>query len=218
MHKLIRSIPPVCLSLYKHGRDNWGRVTPEHKDEIWLKLDEMQQKRCAYCEAPIKTDKENSNSYIEHFRQCRTNSYPQGTFEWSNMFGSCNRRESCGKYKDDLPVYRHEDLIKMDSEDPENFLEFLPDGNVVPIKGLAPAEKHRAEETIRIFNLNGPLRQIRETAVKGYLQTVEEFVAYAADPEIDEADWLPLLQDELDQIKDLPFTTAIRHMLLPGEA
>ena len=71
-----------------------------------------------------------------------------------------------------------------------------------------------AEETIRVFNLNGALRQIRESAVKGYMQTAEELASYAA--EFDEADWLPLLQDELEQVKKLPFITAIKHVLLPA--
>ncbi len=213
MHKLIRPTPPASLSQYKHGRDNWGKVTPGQKSEIWLKLDEMQQHRCAYCEAEIQTDRENSNSHIEHFRQRKTTCYPQGTFLWNNIFGSCNRQDSCGKYKDNLPFYNHQDLIKMDEEDPEAFLQFLPDGSVAPAKGLNTADKHRAEETIRIFNLNGALRRIRETAIKGYIQTAEELASYAA--EYDEAEWLPLLQEELDKIKDFPFTTAIKHVLLP---
>ena len=214
MHKLVRPIPPICLSQYQHGRDYWGCVTPDHKSEIWLKLDEMQQYRCAYCEAEIITNRANSNSHIEHLRQRRANSYPQGTFLWSNLFGSCNRQDSCGKHKDELPPYSYQDLIKMDDEDPEAFLEFLSDGNVVPVQGLNLRDKHRAEETIRVFNLNGALRQIRESAVKGYMQTAEELASYAA--EFDEADWLPLLQDELDKIKDLPFMTAIKHTLLPA--
>lgn len=213
MHKLTRPIPPACLSQYQYCRDNWGNLIANgHIGEIWLKLDEMQQQRCAYCECAIKTYRENSNSHIEHFRQRR--SYPQGTFLWGNVFGSCNRQDSCGKHKDDLPPYNHLDLIKMDVEDPETFLDFLADGNVVPAKGLNPGDKHRAEETIRIFNLNGSLRQIRETAIKGYIQTAEELASYAE--EFDEADWLPLLQEELDSIKDLPFTTAIKHTLLPA--
>lgn len=212
MHKLVRPAPPTCLGNYQHGRDNWGCVTQDHKSEIWLKLDQMQQQRCAYCEAEIKTSRESSNSHIEHLRQRR--SYPQGTFLWRNLFGSCNRQDSCGKHKDSLPPYNHQDLIKMDEEDPEQFLAFLPDGNVVPVEGLSPKDKHRAEETIRIFNLSGALRQIRETALKGYLQTAEDLASYAA--EFDEAEWLPLLQDELDQIKYLPFATAIKHTLLPA--
>lgn len=212
MHKLDRPMPPNCLSSYQHGRDNWGKVTPDHKSEIWLKLDEMQQHRCAYCEAAIKTESSKSNSHIEHLRQRRN--FPQGTFLWGNLFGSCKRQDSCGIHKDGLPPYNHQDLIKMDDENPENFLEFLADGNVVPINGLSQADKHRAEETIRVFNLNGALRQIRETAIKGYLQTAEELAAYAA--EFDEADWFPILEEELNQIKHLPFTTAIKHTLLPA--
>jgi len=129
------------------------------------------------------------------------------------LFGSCNRSDSCGKYKDRLPEYNHTDLIKVDEDDPEEYLEFLPDGNVVPAKDLNPQQKHRAKETIRIFNLNGSLRQIRKTAVIGYLQTAEELASYAV--EFDEADWSPLLKEELEQIKNLPFTTAIKHVLLP---
>lgn len=214
MHKLTRPIPPACLSQYQHGRDNWRAVTSAHKSEIWLKLDDMQQHRCAYCECTINTAQGNRNAHIEHFRQKRADCYPQGTFLWNNLFGSCDREDSCGKYKDKQLPYEHHGIIKMDHDDPEYFLNFLPDGNVAPTKGLTPANKHRAEETIRMFNLNGSLRQIRETALKGYLQTAEDLATYAA--EFDETDWLPLLQEELDQIKHLPFTTAIKHTLLPA--
>lgn len=50
MRQLTRpSIPPTALSQYQHCRDNWSQVTATHKIEIWKKLDEMQQQRCAYC-------------------------------------------------------------------------------------------------------------------------------------------------------------------------
>lgn len=211
MHKLQRSITPQCLSQFSHGINNWGEVLPHQKTEIWQALDKMQQKRCAYCEIEIKTDRDYNNAHIEHFRQ--RSRYPQGTFQWANLFGSCNREDSCGKYKDRLPAYNHLDLIKMDVEDPEHFFMFLADGNAVPVKNLTLQDKNRAEETIRIFNINGSLRQIRETTVKGYLQTAEEFVKMAV--EFEEEDWLPLLKKELDTIKTLPFATAIKHVLLP---
>lgn len=213
MHKLNRPIPPACLSRYQHGQNNWRQVTAEDKTEIWLKIDEMQQYRCAYCEATIKTAKGNRDAHIEHFRQKRRGCYPQGTFQWSNLFGSCDSTDSCGKFKDNLPPYNFQDLIKMDQDDPEDYLIFLPDGNVEPKKGLHPNPKKMAVETIRIFNLNGPLRKIRESEVKGYIQTAE-FLTEMAE-EFEEKDWLPLLQDELNSIKGLPFETAIRHILLP---
>ncbi|WP_444935854.1 retron Ec78 anti-phage system effector HNH endonuclease PtuB [Microbulbifer sp. JMSA004] len=214
MHKLNRPIPPACLSQYQHGRDNWHQVTQAHKNEIWLKIDEMQNGRCAYCEATIRTTPGERNAHLEHFRQKRTDCYPQGTFLWSNLFGSCGRDDSCGKHKDRQLPYNYQDLIKMDQDDPVDYLSFLSDGNVVPAKGLHPDQKKRAVETIRIFNLNGSLRQIRETMLKGYIETAEEFADYAAD--FEEEEWLPLLEEELENIKNLPFTTAIKHVLLPA--
>lgn len=214
MHKLTRPEAPTCLSEYQNGLDNWQNVSPEHKSEIWLMLDDMQQHRCAYCECEIKTGRKNSNAHIEHFRQRRSYSFPQGTFEWSNLFGSCNKLDSCGKHKDALPAYAPSDLIKMDEEDPEHFLEFQFDGSVVPKTGLSSTELHRAKETIRIFNLNGSLRQIRKREVHGYKQTAEEFADMAAN--FDREDWLPLLEQELKVIANLPFSTAIKHALLPA--
>ena len=123
MHKLNRPIPPLCLNQFSHGRDNWGDVMPDNKAEIWRRIDDMQQKRCAYCEIDIRTDRGNNNAHIEHFRQ--RNNYPQGTFQWANIFGSCNRQDSCGKHKDGLSEYNHQDLIKLDTEDPEQFLAFF---------------------------------------------------------------------------------------------
>jgi hypothetical protein len=94
------------------------------------------------------------------------------------------------------------------------FSFFAPDGNVSPRKGLQSDPHHRAVETIRIFNLNGPqgaLRQIRYREVAGYVQTAEAFADMAA--EFPEHEWLPLLQEELDNTAHLPFATAIRHVL-----
>ena len=208
MHKLTRPKEPDCLSRYQHDRDKWRNVSGKHRKEIWLKIYEMQQNRCAYCEDEINT--KDGNSHLEHFRQ--QSRYPQGTFSWSNIFGSCDRSKSCGRQKDKQAKYCHRDLIKMDEEDPENFLVFLPDGNVDPAEGLSPADENRAKETIRIFNLNGPLRQDRKKAVNGYLETAEDFVLDAIKHK--KGNWEPMLKKELDDIKDLPFTTAIKHTLL----
>ena len=89
-------------------------------------------------------------------------------------------------------------------------------GTIAVRKGLSPRDAYRAQETLRIFNLDeqhGPLRQMRKTAVAGYLQTAEEFQAFAEILEPNE--WMPALRAELALIADLPFTTAIRHILQP---
>lgn len=212
MHKLARLQAPNCLSAFKHGRDNWSAVTPENKTKIWVDLHKMQGNRCAYCECELQ----NGKKHIEHFRQKETSKYPQGTFQWDNLFGSCNNPNSCGIHKDQSGSYNHLDLIKPDIEDPEKFFLFGFDGTINIREGLTANERQRAQETLRVFNLDaehGPLRQMREKAAIGYRQTAQEILEMAN--EFDESDWLPLLQEELNAAKDLAFVTAIRHTLLP---
>ncbi|MEN8214990.1 MAG: retron Ec78 anti-phage system effector HNH endonuclease PtuB [Pseudomonadota bacterium] len=214
MHKLKRPKPPACLAKYRHGLNNWSDITTADRAKIWESLDIMQQKRCAYCENRIKTEPKDNNAHIEHFRQ--RSRYPQGTFEWEKIFASCNRQESCGKYKDSLPHYNHADVIKMDVEDPEDFFLFGYDGTISIRPNLSAQEKHRAKETLRIFNLDakhGPLRQMRQAAVQGYYQTAEELAEMAK--EFPEEEWYPLLEEELEAINELPFATAIKHVLMP---
>jgi len=208
MHKLNRDpIPPVGLNGYQHGLDAWanGCPAPGERQAIWEKLDAMQESRCAYCEARIGV----GNRHIEHFRQ--RSRFPQGTFDWNNLFGSCLRKHTCGKHKDSCGSYDHQALIKPDDEDPEHFLVFAADGSVSVRKSLAPNEQMRASETIRIFNLDGVLAHIRRSEVIGYVQTAESFAEFAE--HFSEDDWLPLLQQELQTIASLPFATAIRHVL-----
>lgn len=211
MHKLTRGPAPKCLSRYNYRLGHyWRDVTTQEKSEIWESLELMQGRRCAYCECDITDHKK---SEIEHFRQ--RNQYGLGTFEWSNLFGSCNRDYSCGKHKDRLQ-YRYEylDLIKMDVDDPEDYLRFMVSGEVVVKPGLSVDKERRAQETIRIFNLNGPLRKIRETHIQGYLQTAEELLEIAAEYGPDQM--YELLEQELIAIRGLPHETAIRHVLLLG--
>ena len=216
MHKLERDpVPPQGLSRYRHGKNQWGGqpLTPSlaERDEIWQKLNAMQGKRCAYCEGPI-ADRE--KCHIEHFRQ--RHRYSQGTFDWNNLFGSCNRTDSCGDHKDNQSgAYPHEVLIKPDVENPESFLLFTKDGAVHARKGLSPNDLHRAEETIRIFNLNGSLKAIRYAAVQGYIETAEGLAALAADQTCSEEDLHSFLQAELKDTAHLPYATAIRHVLTP---
>mgnify|MGYP001501918241 CR=1 FL=1 len=206
MRKLQRGIAPTCLNQYQPGQNNWGSVSSGDKALIWTELDAMQGKRCAYCEADIS----GNNKHIEHFRQ--RSRYPQGTFAWDNLFGSCNRKDSCGKHKDEQAApYSDADLLKPDTEDPESLLVFDPNGGVSPRKGLSPQDTQRASETIRVFNLDGVLKAIRRSELAGYIRTAEFFAEMAQD--FPEAEWSPLLQEEIDNTTHLPFSTAIKHVL-----
>lgn len=209
MHKLQRGPAPDCLSSYRHGLNNWKDLNADDKRELWQKLDDMQQQRCAYCEGALRADKR----HIEHFRQKGCD--PKVTFRWSNLFGSCNRAESCGRYKDELPLYDATDLIKPDEEDPEHFFLFVSDGSVAVRAGLTVHETRRATETIRIFNLNGTLRAIRRNVVASYVDQGLEVMQMVESGELTHDECRELYQNELAAIESQPFSTAIRHTLLP---
>lgn len=205
MRRLFRGPAPHCLSNFKHGTHNWDDVDSTQKAQIWQCLDVMQGLRCAYCEAGI----DHRDRHIEHFVQKGRDQTK--TFAWSNLFGSCNRDDSCGRFKDgNGRPYRDQDLIKPDAEDPEAYLVFEPHGAVRPRKGLAQADAVKASETIRIFNLDGVLKAIRRVEVIGYLQTAEEIAEFfAIDPVLGQQ----CLDQELQATAHLPFATAIKHVL-----
>lgn len=201
--------PPACLRKYRHGVHQWSlhSPTPPERNDIWAKLNNMQGSRCAYCEADL-----GKGRHIEHFRQRNHNRYPQETFEWTNLFGSCNRSDTCGKHKDGLGNYNDADLIKPDVEDPEIFLLFAADGTIHPRAGLNGAERHKAEETIRIFNLNGAaLAQTRRVLLLHYMDNAEALASLAR--ELGVAEVLKILEDELQSIAQEPHATAIKHLL-----
>jgi uncharacterized protein (TIGR02646 family) len=208
MHKLQRGNAPTCLGNYRHGTNNWSEVTPAEKASIWTELEAMQGPLCGYCEADIS----NGQKHIEHFRQKGRD--PTVTFLWANLFGSCNRDDSCGKHKDRCGDYNPADLIKPDVDDPESFFVFVSDGTIAVRKGLSQQDTRRANETLRIFNLDaqhGPLRRMRQQAAAGYLQTGEELFSLAS--EYPPEEWQPLLDEELAATAHLPFATAIKHAL-----
>ena len=226
MHKLTRGKAPACLKKYDWKKDDWGTVisaktvaAEQNRWEIWHELTQIQGNRCAYCESDLG-DKQ---CHIEHFRQRKAlkgrPAYREGTFEWDNLFGSCNSESHCGDYKDENCFdYDHRDLIKPDIDDPDDYFVFVADGSIHPRDDLDGDSLRKAEETIRVFNLDhdaersaGSLRFRRWQAIAGYVQT-GEYLAEIAELYTEE-EWLPLLQEEIDRTADLPYATAIRHVL-----
>jgi uncharacterized protein (TIGR02646 family) len=203
MHKLHRGTAPSCLNRhYRNSGNDWSKVSVEDKTEIWEALQAMQLDLCAYCESKITAPKQ----HIEHF--CLRSLFPKKTFEWSNLFGSCNVKEHCGKHKDNQQ-HKPDDLIKPDAEDPEKLLLFVVDGTVTIRSNLAPEDQQRAQETIRVFNLNtASLINQRKQAAQGYVSLSEDKSVFS------DAEWREYINDELQEAARQSFVTAIRHMLL----
>lgn len=198
---------PPCLAAYNHGVQIWQNLADADRGQIHDHLEQMQGRRCAYCEGSI----DELGQHIEHFR--RRHDYPALTFSWGNLFRSCNQKNSCGHFKDNgAGAYNPDDLIDPCLDDPDQFFLFRADGTISVREGLAANEQHRAIETLRVFSLNpqwGRLRNMRQAAVAGYIQAVDEAASAGFTPDEIRA----YFADCLEYTKDYPFYTAIRHVL-----
>ncbi|UPT91408.1 TIGR02646 family protein [Bradyrhizobium barranii subsp. apii] len=201
---------PACLDSYNHGANTWDDVTHDHKEQIRACLEQMQGRRCAYCEGGIDA----LGEHIEHFR--RKSQFHTLTFEWSNLYWSCNEKDSCGHYKDHgAGKYDVTDLIDPCAENPDTFFRFRADGTITIRTGLTVQEQHRAAETLRVFGLNekwGRLRNMRKGAVAGYIRDVEEAIKEGFGPE----DLEEYFKEALTAVVAEPFPTVIRHVLTEG--
>jgi len=216
MHKLVRGPEPACLRRYRDSGITWDDKSND-KASVHEALQEMQGYFCAYCEASIVN---HDNRHIEHFRKRQR--FPQKTFEWGNLFWSCSNSCSCGRYKDSGAAggYSSHDLIKPDEDDPEDFFLFLATGKIEVRAGLPSDMLRKAEETLRVFNLNGMnsgLVSRRRNAVKGYRDSLYGMLQGEMLNNSDErAGFIDLL---LESARNSEFFTAIKHALtLQGEA
>lgn len=216
MHKLARGLEPECLRRYRNSGITWDDESND-KTPVHQALQEMQGYFCAYCEASIIN---HDNRHIEHFR--KRQHFPQKTFEWANLFWSCSNSCSCGQHKDAQATgaYSPDNLIKPDEDDPEDFFLFLSTGKIEVRAGLPSDMLRKAEETLRVFNLNGTnsgLVPRRRIAVKGYLDSLYGVLQGEMLNDSDEkAGFIDLL---LESARSSEFFTTIKHALtLQGEA
>ena len=205
MRSLHRNAAPACLATYQHPTNTWDDVGTQQKNEIRAHLEQMQGRRCAYCEGPLDA----LGQHIEHFRRKRL--FPLLTFAWTNLYWSCDQTDSCGHYKDHgAGTYDVNDLVEPCVHDPDHFFRFRSDGTISIRPGLSPAAQHKAEETLRVFHLNpnwGRLRNMRKAAVSPYIALVDSDDGFSVD------ELRQFFSDELSQAVAQPFYTAIRHVL-----
>ncbi len=211
MKRLRRGAAPTCLAQYQHGRDRWSDLSPACLEALHAQLGAMQGRLCAYCEGDLETLKQ----HVEHLWP--RGRYPARTFDWDNLFLSCDRDDSCGTYKDrDGKPYAPEDLLDPCHDDPDDFFRARVDGRIDVRPGLASHAQHRAQETLRVFNLNldakgrqsRSLCAERRRTLEPFLNLLEELAQWS------EADREEYLRSELEAAATQPFGMFVRHFLM----
>ena len=214
MRKLTRPPAPAELGNFSHPPHTWDDGTAALNRAIWEALEQMQRPTpssevlCAYCERPIskRSADGKEHRHVEHF--WRRSSWPKKTFAWDNLFGSCTaEKRTCGHFKEHASrPYEPSVLLDPCVDDPSRFLNFDLRGEVFPRAGLSKDDARRAQETIRVFNLNEPgLTSQRAAVLRPLCEAFDAFSKDYTDDQIDE-----LLTDEAARLAHLPFTAARR--------
>ncbi len=207
-----RATRPACLDSFQHGRDTWGHPDMGAcRPVIRASLEQMQGKLCAYCEGSL----DSLGQHIEHFWD--RDRYPQRTFDWHNMYWSCDRGDSCGRFKDNHASSFHPaDLVDPCTDDPDAYFVFGSDGFVEVRDDISAREKYRAAETLRVFNLNldynhggRSLCAERRRVLAQYLSQEPDLLQALEDLEPWERE--ELIQAEIASTATQPFGTIIRH-------
>ncbi|MGT4674974.1 retron Ec78 anti-phage system effector HNH endonuclease PtuB [Aeromonas caviae] len=199
MKKINRNLAntPVCLSKFDYLKHNWGNVKPKHKKIIWNALDVIQEKFCVYCEMTAYQG-DRTTGHIEHFFNKGNVNYKCLTFDWGNLFGCCPSHDHCGHYKD-MEVsgaprnYDSNALLKPDTDEPSDYLQFLSTGNVEPKVGLDGDKLNRARVTIDTLNLDcASLIASRGSVIKNFQERVLALNELRGDDSLDEDEYIQL--------------------------
>lgn len=155
-----------------------GWATKQAREVIGEALDRMAHGKCAFCEIRLGTG---SYAAIEHYQP--KSHFPELSFEWSNLFPVC---QVCNTTKGSQ--LHGGALLKPDQDDAELFFSLdIDSGKLMPHPSLDPHQRRRAEETIRICNLNrGALcvsRRERLDEVSREIETIGSNLAHLLRPE-----------------------------------
>ncbi|QYJ79856.1 retron Ec78 anti-phage system effector HNH endonuclease PtuB [Shewanella acanthi] len=205
MKKLVRT-QLKFLDDFSLANSDWMSVP---KEEIWEALDKMQGGFCVYCECKLV------RKHIEHFKT--RDEFPQDTFKWDNLFGSCGDSTKpggwnrCGIYKDSRAGnYNINEIIKPDVDDPNEYFLFLTSGKIEPKNEISEINLKKAQETIRVLNLNDDttLFNRRKNAILAIQDEIEEL--YELQDELAD-DFNTFLNDNINETIGKEFKTALEH-------
>lgn len=218
MKKLDRSLAntPACLGNLSYTTHSWQSMHKRGKGrikQVWAEIDKFQERFCVYCEGDAFRGK--YTGHIEHFFDKGSQQNKPLTFDWNNLFGCCPSTSHCGHYKDaELPggikrVYNSTLLLKPDIDDPDEYLQFLPSGELKAKQGISEDKEKRATETIIALNLRAPsLISARKNQIERYQEQVNSLMDLLV--ELDEDAW-----EEYEEIKQqatkVAYRTAIKH-------
>ncbi len=152
-------------------------------------LKNEQNWRCAFCNKKYVNEEETPGYYknlndkdknhIDHF--LKRELYPKLTFDYNNMFVSCNSDKHCARYKDNMlkkivdkeEAKRINQLLLKPTDNICDYITYDLFGLVHEQQKLSEEKQERAAKTIEYFNLGHEnLRQDRRSLIIGMLHSM----------------------------------------------
>ncbi|NOZ91078.1 MAG: TIGR02646 family protein [Epsilonproteobacteria bacterium] len=137
MLKITKTKPEFFKKLIK-GKKVWSDI--KNREELNQNLVKEQEGMCAYCESRLK------DYHIDHF--FKRDLFPKLTFDYDNLFLSCNCERNCAKFKDRFGL-KKEEFFNIFSPIDINLDEFD-----YSLTGEILGKTAKAKRTIEVFNLN----------------------------------------------------------------
>jgi uncharacterized protein (TIGR02646 family) len=195
-----RTLPPPP-QLVKHGgrwttrfqagpKGDWA--TSRAKKVLRTALRELAYGKCVFCESALEV-----TTYLEIEHYIAKTVTPALAFEWTNLLPACRL---CNNAKGE---HDHKGaLLKPDVEDPEPYFWIHPDtGKLEPHPNLNVAQSHRANETIRLCDLQRPALCTKR------VEMLVRVVRWLSNAEVNGTEW-----DELSS-PHLEYKLVLRHVL-----
>lgn len=155
--------PEEVIDLFvNHTPVNWDDFTQNHHP-LYRKVRDMilrdQLGTSGYTELPLDAD---GHIHIDHFR--KKGMFHDEEFKWENFVVDERDNDQYGagfkdKHVKTEDVYTH--LLSPVLDIPENYLTYMEDGTIIPIRTLSMDDKLKATTTRDTFNLNHPFLKKR---------------------------------------------------------
>jgi uncharacterized protein (TIGR02646 family) len=129
------------------GSSTGDWATQSAKKVLAVALRGLAHGKCVYCESALGV-----TTYLEIEHYVAKTVTPALAFEWTNLLPACRLCNNAKSEQDHKGA-----LLKPDAEDPEPYFWIHPDtGKLEPHPKLDAAQSRRANETIRICDLQRP--------------------------------------------------------------
>jgi len=143
----------------------WEDIEMDIKGGIKEKLYKEQLSLCAYCERNLK------EFHVDHFK--KRDFFPDLTFDYENLFLSCNSNEHCARYKDLKVKLKKDDFKRLISPVEIDFEK------VVYEDGVLASLDDNIDFTIESLNLNhAKLIELRKRIYQDFKRCIEVYKNY----------------------------------------